>query len=387
MVCPLSGAARACRTPLRAGAVAGVAALVAAGVALAGPAAPARAVDRPAPGGGVAGRPGPAGSAVGGAGLATTGTAVDPAAAPLPAVDAAGWLVADMDTGDVLAAHDPHGTYLPASSLKTLTALTLIPRIPPDTQITATQLDAGIDGSKVGLVPGQTYTARDLFTGMMTVSGNDAATALSEAAGGIPATTAAMQAEADRLGADDTHVVDPTGLDAPGQVSSAYDLALFARAGLGDPQFAAYVATQRARFPKPGGGSFEIDNHNPLLGRYAGTIGVKNGYTVAAQASYVGAARRDGHTLVLSLIRSKPDFTAQAKALLDWGFAADGRVTPVGQLVAPRTAVPPHAAAAAVTVAPRHASSGPPPVLWVAAAVTALAVWRIRRGRRRRRTR
>src|SRR3954452_17856209 len=97
---------------------------------------------------------------------------------------AAAWLVADADTGEVLAAKAPHARYLPASTLKTLTALTLIPLLDPHQQVKATYDDAVVDGSKVGLVPGMRYPVRTLFKAMLVVSGNDAAGALADAAGG-----------------------------------------------------------------------------------------------------------------------------------------------------------------------------------------------------------
>ncbi|HMA46008.1 MAG TPA: D-alanyl-D-alanine carboxypeptidase, partial [Frankiaceae bacterium] len=159
--------------------------------------------------------------------------------------------------------------------------------------------------------------------------------------------------------ARDTVVRDPTGLDAPGGVTSAYDLALIARAALGRPDVRRYATVRRATVRAPGKGSFEIQNHNPLLASYPGCIGVKNGYTEHARATYVGAARRGGHTLVVVLLRAEPRYAAQARALLDWGFAARGGTAPVGRLVEPD-------AAAATAASPSPPGARPP-----AAAVTA----------------
>jgi D-alanyl-D-alanine carboxypeptidase (penicillin-binding protein 5/6) len=94
--------------------------------------------------------------------------------------------------------------------------------------------------------------------------------------------------------------VNPHGLDAEGQVSSAYDLALIARAGMSDPQFAAYAATRRSSVAAPGGQRIEIATKNRLLKDYDGALGIKNGYTNAARASFVGAAERDGQRLVVT---------------------------------------------------------------------------------------
>ena len=131
-----------------------------------------------------------------------------------------------------------------------------------------------------------------------------------------------MNAEAARLQARDTHAVNPSGLDAEGQVSSAYDLALIARAGMAMPDFREYVATQTSSISAPKKKRIEIYNHNRLLREYDGAIGIKNGYTTAARASFVGAATRGGRTLVVTLMRADPLVWHEAAALLDWGFAA-----------------------------------------------------------------
>jgi serine-type D-Ala-D-Ala carboxypeptidase (penicillin-binding protein 5/6) len=275
---------------------------------------------------------------VGGPELATQGIAFAPGAdaPPLPTgLGMGSWLVADADTGEVLAAKAPHSRFLPASTLKTLTALTLLPVLDPAQTTVATQADASVDGSKVGLVPGMTYRLDTLFTAMLVVSGNDAADALAEAAGGIPHTVDLMNAEALHLQAYDTVARTPSGLDAPGESTSAYDLALIARAGLAMPQFRHYVSIVRSTVPAPHHKHFEIYTHNRLLTTFAGDIGVKNGYTVKAGATYVGAATRGGHTIIVTLMNAPPNFWPQAKALLAWGFRARGNVAAVGRLVGP----------------------------------------------------
>jgi len=264
--------------------------------------------------------------------------------APPANITASGWLVADLDTGAVLAARDAHGRYAPASTLKTLTALTLIPRLAPARTVTAARADVAVDGSKVGLVPGQSYRVDQLFTALLVVSANDAANTLSTAAGGATGTVARMNAEAVRLQALDTTARTVSGLDAPGQVSSAYDLALIGRAAMRLRPFRQYVAVRRSFVPAPGGRRIEIGSHNRLLWNYPGAIGIKNGYTVAAGAAFIGAATRGGRTLEVTLLHASPRVWHEAAALLDWGFAAAGRVTPVGQLVDPRVTGGPTAA-------------------------------------------
>jgi D-alanyl-D-alanine carboxypeptidase (penicillin-binding protein 5/6) len=279
--------------------------------------------------------PGPAAEeVVGGRELATTGVVVGPGAPGLPDVAAASWLVADLDTGQVLAAKDPHGRYAPASTLKMLTAVTLIPELPADRTVVATYDDVAVDGSKVGIVERTSYPVSELFSALLMVSGNDAANVLASAAGGQERTAELMNDRAEALGALDTHAVNPHGLDAEGQLSSAYDLALIARAGLADPDFARYVSTVSSSISAPGGARIAMRNKNKLLGRYEGALGVKNGYTDAARASFVGAAERDGRRLVVTLMRSEPRVFDEAVKLLDWGFSAK-TAAPVGLLVVP----------------------------------------------------
>ncbi len=108
--------------------------------------------------------------------------------------------------------------------------------------------------------------------------------------------------------------------------------------GLGS-QARGSVTTSRLRsavFPLAKGKSYTIYTHDRLLNNYPGMIGGKNGYTIAAHASFVGAARRGGHTIIVSVMRDVPDFWPEVASLLDWGFAADGHVKPVGYLVAPK---------------------------------------------------
>lgn len=276
-------------------------------------------------------------AAVGGGQLASRATIVPTGAPALPATSAASWLVADLDTGEVLGAKDPHGRYAPASTLKTLTAETLIPKLDRRTLVTPTWDDVNVDGSKVGLVTTVRYPVDELFRSMLVVSGNDAALTLATANGGVAKTVSEMNAEARRLQADDTRAVNDNGLDAPGQTSSAYDLALIARAGMQLPDFRDYVATKRARIrgAKPGT-AIAMSSHDKLLWNYPGAIGIKNGFTVTARATFVGAATRGGRTLVVTLMRTNPRYWPEAAALLDWGFKALSLgVTPVGQLVEP----------------------------------------------------
>ncbi len=315
---------------------------------------------------------------VGGDQLTTEPMVVAKGATP-PAVQASAFVVADLTTGNVLAAKAPHSKLRPASTLKTLTALVLLPRLNKADQVIGTDKDAGIVGSKVGVYPGLKYSVDLLFQGMFLASGNDAVHALAaHDEGGIPATIQRMNKLAAEIGAKDTHVTDPTGLDADGQYSSAYDLALFAQAGLGRPDIAKYAATKYTAFPlAEKKGTYQVANQNRLLFNYEGALGVKTGYTTLARNTFIGAAKRDGHTLVVTLMNAPHGITEDATNLLDWGFKAYDSLQPVGTLVKPVAAAPKTAEGTGPTTS-KKASALPPkrsrPTLAAGVAVQSIAL-------------
>lgn len=299
-------------------------------------------------------------SEVGGALLGRPGTQVRlKAGAPvLPKeLSARSWIVADAESGQVLAAHNAHWPLAPASTLKMLFADTLLPKFPKTRNHLVTSQDlAGIgEGSSlVGVKEKQTYSVHDLWLGVFLRSGNDAVHVLTQMNNGLQQTVQDMNAQAVELQALDTKVVTPDGYDAPGQVSSAYDLTLIARSGMTKPDFREYAATVRAAFPgiqKPGEkkrGTFEIQNTNRLLTGdfgvppYQGIAGVKNGNTTHAGATFTGVAERNGRVLLVTVMNpsSKEQHAVyrETARLFDWGFASLGKVEPVGELVPPLSA-------------------------------------------------
>jgi D-alanyl-D-alanine carboxypeptidase (penicillin-binding protein 5/6) len=275
-------------------------------------------------------------------------------------VKASAFVIADAGTGQVLAARDPHGRYRPASTLKVLTAVALIPALNPDGTVVASQQAVSAEPNDIGLLAGHRYKISDLFTALLTISANDAAIALTQATGSFGRGMALINAEARHLNADDTVAVDPNGLDAPGQRTSAYDLALIGRQALRLPAFLRYDRVTGGLFPITTRKSVGLYNQNGLLTSYPGAIGGKIGWTSAAGATYVGMARRGGVTLIVTLLHC-PALTeiTSAEQLLNWGFAEDGQVRPVGTLVPPGSppAAPPGQPAVARPRAP--ASAGP----------------------------
>ncbi|WP_367657991.1 D-alanyl-D-alanine carboxypeptidase family protein [Streptomyces sp. TG1A-8] len=290
-------------------------------------------------------------SQVGGARLGRPGTQVDlaPGVPVLPKdLTARSWIVSDAESGQVLAAHNAHWRLPPASTLKMLFADTVLPKFPATTEHTVAASDlagVGAGSSLVGIRTGRAYTVRDLWLGVFLRSGNDAVHVLSAMNHGVARTVRDMQEHAADLQALDTHVVSPDGYDMPGQVSSAYDLTLFARSGLQKKDFRDYCSTVRARF-----GPSEIRNTNRLLSGdtdvpvYRGIAGVKNGNTTRAGATFTGVAERGGKVLLVTVMhpdgRGHNEVYKEAAKLFDWGFQADGKVQPVGRLVPPGTAAP-----------------------------------------------
>jgi D-alanyl-D-alanine carboxypeptidase (penicillin-binding protein 5/6) len=276
---------------------------------------------------------------VGGPELAGSGIAVHyPAAGavPLPQVPASAYVIADANTGQVLAAEDAHGLFPPASTLKMLTAITLIPRLNPNATVLATPLAAQTEEYDVGLVAGRRYKVSDLFKALLLISANDAAVALTQATGSLAKGMALINAEAHNLQAYDVVAKQPNGLPANGQVVSAYDEALIARQALATPAFMKYDSTLSAKFPVTPQQEVPLVNQNSLLTQYPGGIGGKIGWTEAAEATYIGMARRNGVTLIVTVLHctSLQEITSGEK-LLNWGFAMDGKVRPVGELVPP----------------------------------------------------
>ncbi|MGV4929528.1 D-alanyl-D-alanine carboxypeptidase [Streptomyces sp. BHT-5-2] len=296
-------------------------------------------------------------SQVGGEQLGRPGVQVQlrPGAPELPKeLTGRSWIISDAETGDVLAAKNPHWQLAPASTLKMLFADTVLPKFPKTTKYTVKSADLagmGVGSSLVGIKENLTYTVHDLWLGVFLRSGNDAVHTLSAMNGGTEATVKQMQQRAVQLNATDTHVITPDGYDAPGQVSSAYDLSLFARAGLQNADFREYCSTASAQFPGDMGkdgkrATFGIQNTNRLLSGdydikpYPGIAGVKNGSTTNAGSTFTGFAQHGDRKLLVTVMNPEKkqhnEAYREAAKLFDWGFAADGKVTPVGKLVDPK---------------------------------------------------
>jgi D-alanyl-D-alanine carboxypeptidase len=238
-----------------------------------------------------------------------------------PAVTAPEVAVVDDASGVLLYGANAHAHEAPASTTKIATAIVTLEHadsLDTPVRVTVNGLAmAEADGSSImGLVPGQRVTIRTLLEGLLLPSGNDAAEQLAASVADSRAEFIAwMNALAtDELGLQDTHFVNPSGLDADGHYSSAYDLAQLARRAMREDVFRQIVAS-----PEIVAQGFDLVGHNPLIGAYPGADGVKTGTTDLAGKVLVGSATRNGHR-VYAVVMHSQDIQADTTALLDWAW-------------------------------------------------------------------
>lgn len=240
-----------------------------------------------------------------------------------PQIQARAAVLLDMETGRVLYAKRAYEHRAPASLTKVVTALVALDHGGLNQMVTVSPQAARTPEASLGLAAGDKLTLEHLIQGMLWRSGNDAAVAIAEhVAGSVAAFSRLMNAKAAALGAQSTQFVNPHGLDAPGHYSTAYDLALIARAALSVPRFAEMVR-QGSSALTWGGMTHQVANINSFLWRYQGATGVKTGYTSQAGYSLIASAQKDGQSLIAVLL-NEPTSDARwtdAALLLDYGFS------------------------------------------------------------------
>ena len=216
-----------------------------------------------------------------------------------------------------------------ASTTKIMTAVLALELLETDREVVVTKDMVGVEGSSIYLSEGESLTVMQLLYGLMLESGNDAAVALAIAgAGSVARFVYLMNAKAALLGLQDTHFENPHGLTAEGHYTTARELGLLTCYALENPVFRKIVSTYRFDIPYKGKENGRVlVNHNPLLKRYGGMIGVKTGWTTADGKCFVTAAEKDGLTLV-AVTLGDSNISATHRALLDHGFANFAVVTP-----------------------------------------------------------
>ncbi len=248
--------------------------------------------------------------------------AMVPFGADALSVSAKGAVIINGDSGEILWSQNCHEEFSMASTTKIMTALLLCENAPLDREIVVTEEMVKVEGSSMGLLPGDTVSYRALLYGMLLASGNDAANTTAIAlSGSIEAFADLMNAKAEEIGMKNTHFVTPSGLDAAGHYSSAYDMALLARHALQNEEFRAACSSQYATLFY-GNPPYRrtLKNHNKLLWNYEGTIGVKTGYTKKSGRCLVSAALR-GEEYLIAVTLSDPNDWSDHTALLDYGFS------------------------------------------------------------------
>ena len=242
--------------------------------------------------------------------------------AAVPRPDARAFYIVNGANGEVLASSHARQRVPIASITKLMTVLIALDHLKLDQVVTVTGRAAQVGESRIPLVSGQRVTVRDLLEGALIQSANNAADALASAASGgdVPRFVEWMNERAAKLGLRDTHFVRPDGLDAPGHVSSARDVAVLARVAMHSPIVREIV---RKRSDTIEGGSFVVHTWNDLLGVFPGLIGVKTGHTDASGWCQVAAARRNGYTIYAVILGSptRAQRNDDLQQLLAWGVS------------------------------------------------------------------
>ena len=244
------------------------------------------------------------------------------------AVHAEALLVVEADTGKVLQADNATYPWYPASVTKIMTAYVTLKavkdgRLSLDSLLTVSPVAASQSPSKMGFRPGTQVTVENALAMMMVKSANDMAVVLAEGVGGsIDGFAAQMNQTAQRLGMIQTSYVNPNGLPADGQITSARDLAILARAVIRDlPEYEYFYHIPAIRF-----GRRVTNNFNHLIGRYPGADGFKTGFICASGYNLVGSATRNGKRLIAVVLGASSGHSRAVRAaqLLERGFANNG---------------------------------------------------------------
>lgn len=245
-----------------------------------------------------------------------------------PTLRALSYILMDVDTGRVLAAHDEHTRRFPASTTKTMTALVAIEKGDLNRVVSIGPNPPKTGEASIGLMQGETFVLHELVEAALIKSANDSCVAIAEAvAGTLPKFVEMMNQKARAVNVKDTHFVNPHGLHNPNHYTTAYDLALIARDALKYPVFNEIIATKETTIHGNAkvGALRPLHNRNRLLFRWAECDGVKTGYTRQAGRCLIASATRiDPAThrpwRLLCVVLHSPDSWAESRQLIEWGF-------------------------------------------------------------------
>ncbi|WP_225671412.1 D-alanyl-D-alanine carboxypeptidase family protein [Bradyrhizobium hereditatis] len=244
------------------------------------------------------------------------------------AAQAEALLLVEADTGKVLQADNATMPWYPASVTKIMTAYVTLKavkegRLSLDTLLTVSPVAAAESPSKMGFPPGTQVTVDNALKMMMVKSANDMAVVLAEGVGGsVDGFSAMMNQTAQKLGMTQTSYVNPNGLPADGQVTSARDLAILARAVIRDlPEYEYFMQIPSIRY-----GRRVTHNFNKLIGRYPGADGFKTGFICASGYNLVASATRNGKRLIAVVLGASSGHARAVRAaqLMERGFGGNG---------------------------------------------------------------
>jgi serine-type D-Ala-D-Ala carboxypeptidase (penicillin-binding protein 5/6) len=240
----------------------------------------------------------------------------------IPKTAAASVIVVDANSGRILYEKNADHVRPPASTQKLLTALIVAETGFLDRPVTVQSIDTMCEPVKLGIKAGETYQRMDLLRALLVKSPNDVARCLArDNAGSVEGFAAVMNRRALQLGAVHSHFVNPNGLPAPGQYSSARDLAIIARAAYANPTIRSIVCLPQLVFRYASGRTRELENTNKLLRRLPYCNGMKTGYTDAAGKCLIASGTRPGKDVIVVVLGdSSSRVWRDASALLSWGL-------------------------------------------------------------------
>jgi D-alanyl-D-alanine carboxypeptidase (penicillin-binding protein 5/6) len=243
-------------------------------------------------------------------------------------ISARAFVIMDAKTGQILLSLNPHRFLPPASTLKVMTAMSVVEHLNMDDRVTVSSYAAAAPPSKIGLKPGEVYTVRELLYALLLNSANDAARALAERVCGSERDFAQqLTQEVRRWGAYRTACATANGLPAENQFSTAQDLALMFRRAMQDPELAQIMETKYYTIQ----GDRELRNHNRFLFTTPLAVAGKTGYTRAAKHTYVGMFRNGDHEIIVAIMGStNKSKWADLRSLIEKGFELEG--APIAKL-------------------------------------------------------
>ena len=241
-------------------------------------------------------------------------------------VSARSFVIMDAKTGKILLSFNPQLFLPPASTLKVMTALSVVEHLKMDDKVSVSAYAAAAPASKIGIKPGETYTVRELLYALLLSSANDAARALAEkVCPSEPAFAQQVTQEVRQWGAYRTTCATANGLPAENQYSTAEDLALMFRRAMSNPELAKIMSTKYYTIQ----GDRELRNHNRFLFTTPLAVGGKTGYTRASKHTYVGEFKNGDQEIIVAMMGSTKKW-ADLRPLIEKGFELAG--APIAKL-------------------------------------------------------